>query len=106
MTTLNPASISPDVCRDPAVEFTVVLAKSGTEVRVREGQTILDALRRARIEVSYCCEHGVCGACELRFLAGEPVNRDSVRSAAEHDRLSTVMICCAGSRSKRLTLDL
>jgi vanillate O-demethylase ferredoxin subunit len=48
----------------------------------------------------------VCGACELKFLSGSPEHRDMVRSAAEHDEISTLMICCAGSRSKRLTLDL
>jgi tetrachlorobenzoquinone reductase len=87
-------------------EFTVVLAKSGTEILVRQGQTILDALRSAAVDVSYSCEEGVCGACEVKFLSGDPVHRDAVRSAFEHDRLSTIAICCAGSRSKRLTLDL
>jgi vanillate O-demethylase ferredoxin subunit len=87
-------------------EFTVVLAKAGTEVLVRRGETILDALRRSSIDVSYSCEEGVCGACEVKFLAGVPVHRDSVRTAAEHDQLSTVMICCAGSRSARLILDI
>ncbi len=86
--------------------FTVVLAKSGTEVLVHNGETILDALRRARIDVSYSCEQGVCGACEVKLLAGVPVHRDLVRSAAEHERLSTIMICCAGSDSERLVLDL
>jgi len=91
---------------DPGTDFTVVLAKSGTEVLVRSGESILNALRDASVEVSYSCEEGVCGACEVRFLAGAPLHRDAVRSADEHDRLSTVMICCARSRSERLTLDL
>jgi vanillate O-demethylase ferredoxin subunit len=87
-------------------DFHVVLAKSGAEVLVRHGDTILNALRRANVDVSYSCEEGLCGACEVRFLAGIPVHRDRVRTAAEHDRLSTVMICCAGSRTEHLTLDL
>jgi vanillate O-demethylase ferredoxin subunit len=87
-------------------EFSVVLAKSRTEVLVHRGETILSALRDAAIDVAYSCEEGVCGACEVRFLAGEPLHRDRVRTAAEHDRLCTVMICCAGSKTKRLTLDL
>jgi ferredoxin-NADP reductase len=91
---------------EPGIEFTVVLAKSGTEVLVRDGQSILNALRAASVDVSYSCEEGVCGACEVKCLDGIPLHRDAVRTAAEHDRLSTVMICCARSRSKRLTLDL
>lgn len=91
---------------EPGTEFTVLLAKSQREVHVRGGETILQALRNASVPLSYSCEEGVCGACEVRYLAGIPVHRDSVRSATEHDRLGTVAICCAGCRSDRLTLDL
>jgi ferredoxin len=87
-------------------EFTVVLAKSGVEIAVRQGETILEALLNAHIDVQYSCEQGICGACEVRFLSGTPEHRDMVRSAEEHDQISTLMICCAGSRSKRLTLDI
>jgi ferredoxin len=87
-------------------EFTVVLAKSGAEIAVRRGETILEALLNAHIDVSYSCEQGVCGACEVKFLSGRPEHRDMVRSPEEHDEISTLMICCAGSRSKRLTLDI
>jgi vanillate O-demethylase ferredoxin subunit len=87
-------------------EFTVVLAKSGVEIAVRSGETILEALLHAHIDVSYSCEQGVCGACEVKFLSGTPEHRDMVRSPEEHAEISTLMICCAGSRSKRLTLDL
>jgi len=87
-------------------EFSVVLARSGVEIAVRRGETILEALRNARIDVSYSCEQGVCGACEVKFLSGTPEHRDLVRSPEEHDEISTLMMCCAGSRSRRLTLDL
>jgi vanillate O-demethylase ferredoxin subunit len=87
-------------------EFIVVLAKSGVEIPVRSGETILEALLNARIDVSYSCEQGVCGACEVKFLSGTPEHRDMVRSPEEHGEISTLMVCCAGSRSKRLTLDL
>jgi vanillate O-demethylase ferredoxin subunit len=87
-------------------EFTVVLARSGTEIRVQRGESILGALLNARIDVAYSCEQGVCGACETKLLSGTPEHRDFVRSPQEHARLSTLMICCAGSRSKRLTIDL
>jgi tetrachlorobenzoquinone reductase len=90
----------------PDCGFTVVLAKTGKELQVRAGQSILDALRDAAVDVSYSCEEGLCGACEVKFLAGDPVHRDFVRTPEEHDRLSTLMICCARSRSKILTLDI
>lgn len=87
-------------------DFTVFLAKSQREVRVRSGETILEALRNASVPLSYSCEEGVCGACEVKYLEGTPVHRDSVRPATEHERLGTLMICCAGCRSERLTVDL
>jgi tetrachlorobenzoquinone reductase len=87
-------------------DFSVVLAKSKREVRVRRGDTILNALREASVEVSYSCEEGVCGACEVKYLSGVPLHRDHVRTATEHERLRTVMICCAGSKTGHLTLDL
>jgi vanillate O-demethylase ferredoxin subunit len=98
---MEPSEVAP-LCD----EFTVVLARSGTEIAVQRGETILGALLNARIDVSYSCEQGVCGACETKLLSGTPEHRDFVRSPEEHARLATLMICCAGSRSKRLTLDL
>jgi vanillate O-demethylase ferredoxin subunit len=86
--------------------FTVVLAKSGREVRVAPGETILLALLSAGIAVDFSCEEGMCGACETKVLAGVPVHRGTVYSVEEHERRSTALICCAGSRSQRLTLDL
>ena len=90
----------------PLDAFTVVLAKSGREVRVDAGETILIALLSAGINVDFSCEEGMCGACETKVIAGVPVHRGTVYPAEEHERRSTTLICCAGSRSARLTLDL
>jgi ferredoxin len=90
----------------PLDEFTVVLARSGREVRIRDGETILIALLNAEIDVDFSCEEGMCGACEVKVLAGVPIHRGTIYPAEEHERRSTVLICCAGSRSERLTLDI
>ena len=86
--------------------FVVELARSGRRFVVSEGQSILGTLRDAGVDLSYSCEEGVCGACEVKFLAGTPDHRDFVRTAEEHDRRSTVIICQAGCKSDRLILDL
>jgi vanillate O-demethylase ferredoxin subunit len=86
--------------------FMVMLKRSGAQIEVREGESILAALLRADIDVPYSCEEGVCGACETVVLDGRPVHRDAVRTPHEHDRRSTIMICCSGSDSSCLTLDL
>lgn len=91
---------------DEAIGFEVTLARSGKTFAVQPGRTILDVLKDASVDVAYSCEEGVCGACETRLLDGVPIHRDAVYSVADHERRGTVMICCAGSRSKRLVLDL
>ncbi len=100
-------SVAPTAATVPATNaFTVILKRSGAEIEVREGESILAALLRADVNVPYSCEEGVCGACETSVLAGRPLHRDTVRTPHEHDRRSTMMICCSGSDSASLTLDL
>jgi vanillate O-demethylase ferredoxin subunit len=86
--------------------FTVVLAKSGREVFVAAGETILDAVLAAGIEAPHSCMEGVCGSCEASVLDGLPDHRDLVLSSAEKAANRTMMICCSGSKGARLTLDL
>lgn len=86
--------------------FVVQLARSGREFTVRRGDTILGTLRDAGVDLAYSCEEGICGACEVTFLAGSPEHRDVVRTPEEHDQRSSVIICQAGCRSRRLVLDM
>jgi ferredoxin len=86
--------------------FIVALGRSGGEYHVPDDGTILNVLREAGIDLQYSCEQGICGACEVNFIAGQPEHRDVVRSAAEHDAEKTVLICCAGSQTPLLVLDL
>ena len=86
--------------------FEVFLARSQKAVAVTPGQSILDALRQAGIGVIASCEQGVCGTCETRVLEGTPEHRDLLLSEAERARNDVMMICCSGSRSARLVLDL
>lgn len=87
-------------------QFSVVLARSGAEYVVSPGQSILDVLRDAGVDALYSCEEGICGACEVKVLQGTPCHADSVRSKEEHTRRGTMMICCSGSASASLVLDL
>jgi tetrachlorobenzoquinone reductase len=86
--------------------FIVELARAGRSVTVQEGQSILATLRDAGVDLAYSCEEGICGACEVKYLAGTPEHRDFFRTAEEHEQRSTVIICQAGCRSERLVLDL
>jgi vanillate O-demethylase ferredoxin subunit len=86
--------------------FDVVLARSGRSVFVPAHSTILDALLAAGIAVGHSCLEGVCGTCETKVLEGIPDHRDMVLSAQERAGNRTMMICCSGSRTGRLVLDL
>jgi ferredoxin-NADP reductase len=86
--------------------FIVQLAKSGRELVVPPGKTILQVLRDAGIDVTFSCEEGICGACETRVISGEPDHRDALLGPDARRHGNTMMICCSGSKHDRLVLDL
>lgn len=86
--------------------YDLILAKRQRTIRVEEGQTPLKALLAADIEVPYSCEDGICGACETHVLDGIPDHRDMILTEKERAEGRTMMICCSGSKSPSLTLDL
>ena len=92
----------------PAAEggFEVKLARSNRTIKVGAGKTILNALLDAGIAVNYACTEGVCGTCETRVIEGIPDHRDLFLGKAEQAANKTIMICCSGSKSDALVLDL
>ena len=86
--------------------YTVQLARSKREFTIAPGQTILQVLQAAGIDVPFSCQQGVCGSCETRVLAGEPDHRDSILTEDERAANQTMMICCSGAKSDKLLLDL
>jgi tetrachlorobenzoquinone reductase len=86
--------------------FSVELARTGRTIFVAPGETILDALLAAGLNVRFMCTDGVCGECEARLLAGEPEHRDSYLTEEERKSNKVMMICCSGAKSAKLVLDL
>ena len=86
--------------------YIVELRRSKREIAIPPGKTILETLRDAGIDVASSCEEGVCGACETPVISGVPDHRDMILTAAERAASKTMMICCSGSKSERLVLDL
>jgi vanillate O-demethylase ferredoxin subunit len=86
--------------------FKVVLTKTGLEIDVLAGKTILDALNDAGIVTPHSCAEGVCGTCETSVLEGIPDHRDRILTDAERATNKKMMICCSGSKTERLVLDL
>ncbi|MFB6959019.1 PDR/VanB family oxidoreductase [Streptomyces sp. NPDC056309] len=86
--------------------FTVVLARSGAEVLVPAGQSVLDAVRATGAPVSSSCEMGICGTCETKVVAGTPEHHDNLLTPEEQATGNTMMICVSRSAGARLVLDL
>jgi len=91
---------------DALEAFEVVCQRSGVTINVTAGQSILDALEEAEINVMGSCLEGICGSCEAEILDGEPDHRDSVLSDEEKAANDVMMTCVSRSRTERLVLDL
>lgn len=97
---------SPVAEADTSGGYIVEIASSGQQIPIPEGKSILETLREKGFDLPSSCEEGVCGTCETRVIDGVPEHRDSVLLEEERAANNTMMICCSGSRSDRLLLDL
>lgn len=95
----NPAPV-------PDGGFEVRLHRSGRTITVQPGDAILDSLLDAGVDVSFSCTEGVCGTCETNVIDGIPDHRDTFLTDEEKAENKKIMICCSGSKSPVLTLDL
>ncbi|MEP7101588.1 MAG: PDR/VanB family oxidoreductase [Burkholderiales bacterium] len=91
---------------DTAGGFDVLLQRSGQRITVQAGKTILETLLDNAVDVAYACSAGVCGTCITRVCDGVPDHRDDYLTDDEKAQNQSIMICCSGSRSPTLVLDL
>lgn len=100
-------SFSPPRLLSPDVPFTIELARSGRQLRVEVGESIVDILEGARLPVDTVCRQGVCGTCRCRVISGEIEHRDSVLTAAERENGNQILLCVSrGTGKGHLVLDL
>jgi vanillate O-demethylase ferredoxin subunit len=110
-TSISPAHVHIErfsAVNEAAVEggFEVMLAKSGVKVKVAPGQRMLDALLDANVSVPYACSNGICGTCLTKVIRGKPDHRDDFLSDDEKALGNSIIVCCSGSLSSELVLDL
>jgi ferredoxin-NADP reductase len=86
--------------------YTLDLRRSGKTVTVEAGETMLDALLSAGVDVGFACAEGVCGTCEVRVLEGIPDHRDHFLSEEDKRMNKAIMVCCSGAKTATLVLDL
>lgn len=98
---------APKPVSDTALDrFEVELARSGLTLEIGPGENILDALLDNGIDLPFSCMEGVCGSCRVGVIEGTPDHRDMVLSDDEMAANTAIMVCCSGSRSDRLVLDI
>ncbi|OLT04646.1 ferredoxin [Pseudonocardia sp. CNS-004] len=86
--------------------FTVELARTGVVVDVSPGDSVLDAVRAAGVDVLSSCRQGTCGTCETTVLAGRPDHRDSILADHEREAGDCMYPCVSRSCDDLLVLDL
>lgn len=86
--------------------YRLQLRRSSKVIDVAAGETMLDALLGAGVDVGFACYEGVCGSCRVGVLDGVPDHRDQFLTQAEKDANNAVMTCCSGARTPTLTLDI
>ena len=91
---------------DPGRPFTARLARTGTDVAVPAGTSLLAALEGAGVAVPSMCRQGVCGECRVAVTAGRPLHRDLFLSETERAAGESVLCCVSRSLDDELELDL
>ena len=84
----------------------VTCNRSGTRLNVSEDESLLDALERAHVPVYASCREGVCGACQIRVLAGRAEHLDSVAGDEVKEAAGVIYPCVSRAHTPTLTLDV
>jgi len=90
----------------PDRSFEVELKSSGQIVSVAAGQSIIQALEAAGLDVLYDCQRGDCGICQCGVIEGVPDHRNVILSDDEKASNKVMQICVSRAKSERLVLDL
>lgn len=86
--------------------YALECVRSKKRIVVEEGETMLDAMLSAGIDVGFACSEGICGTCQVKVLDGVPDHRDHFLTEDEKAANSAIMVCCSGSKSATLVLDI
>jgi ferredoxin-NADP reductase len=87
-------------------EFSVRIASTGEVVEVGADETLLGALRRARVAAPYSCQQGFCGTCRAGVLGGVVDHLDTLLTDPEREAGMMLVCVSRAPEGERLTLDL
>ena len=78
----------------------LLLTRSGRQIEIPQGATILDAAEAAGADIPSLCRSGVCGTCRTRLAAGDvQCTSDTLDEA---DREAGFILPCVGLGARRL----
>lgn len=78
----------------------------GQVFTIPPGQTIVEVLEEAGVDVMFDCQRGDCGICQTDVIDGIPDHRDVVLSDSERESNKVMQICVSRAKSARLVLDI
>ena len=87
-------------------EFVVRLVRSGRELVVPVGVSILEALEAQGGSMPSSCRTGTCGTCATRVIDGAVDHRDQVLSEAQRSEQGLMCACVSRAEGGAITLDL
>ncbi|MFD0856026.1 flavin reductase family protein, partial [Actinomadura adrarensis] len=91
---------------DPGRPFTAKLVRSGIDVDVPSGVSLLEALEKAGVQVPNMCRQGVCGECRTGVVSGRVEHRDLFLSEAERTAGDAMMPCVSRGLGDSVEVDL
>jgi CDP-4-dehydro-6-deoxyglucose reductase len=93
--------LPPKFRRGKTPDFELALAPEARKVRVRNGETLLEAGLRACYDLPYECRNGGCGVCKCTIVGGRVdhgIYQPSVLSEDEKSK-GMALMCCATALS-------
>lgn len=90
----------------PEGSYTVECRSSNKTFTINAGESILDVLNDAGMDLPHSCREGICGACETKVIEGEIQHRDGILSKREREAGNVMMICVSGCAGDHLVLDI
>ena len=88
---------------DDSSRFEIALARSAMTLHVPAGQTILEVMREAGVDMPSSCEQGACGTCLATVMEGEPDHQDVYLNDTEKRRGTTDDDLRVARRARRVS---
>ncbi|TMR97174.1 PDR/VanB family oxidoreductase [Nonomuraea basaltis] len=105
---LHVERFTPKEAADPVrtESFEIELAVTGRTLTVPPGQSILEVVESAGVQILSSCREGTCGTCETTVLAGTVDHRDSLLTLDEQAANDTMFVCVSRATCPKLVLEL